>query len=90
VTGSLRDVADGKIRLTLQLVEGQDARYLWGMQEDLAKQPNPGELDDLVAATAGKFEQQLGLAELRHGPDRVDLSTDRWAKLRNASVVSRK
>ncbi len=81
VTGGLRDVAGGRVRLSIQLLGGWDAHYLWGLQQDISKNPSQNELDELVAATAAKLEQQITLAETKFG---ANSPIDSHAKLRQA------
>lgn len=84
ITGGLRDVAGGKVRLSLQLLGGWDAHYLWGLQQDVSKHPSQNELEELVAATAAKLEQQITLAEIKFG---TNAPIDSYAKLRQAVAM---
>ncbi len=84
ITGGLRDTAAGSARLSLQLLGGWDAHYLWGMQEDIPLQTTHDELDELVAAVAAKVDQQLNLAELKFGADSPE---DSRSKMRQATAI---
>ncbi len=62
VTGGLRSVAEGPARLSLNLVSGSDAVYLWAMQADVGGGDDP---EERVAAWAAEFELQVCLAASR-------------------------
>jgi DNA-binding SARP family transcriptional activator len=81
VTGSLRQPEPGCVRISIQIVDGENAQYLWSLQQDLA---SPGvNVDDFVAGTTAKIEQQLTLAEARAGDGRDDRE-DAWHKMHQA------
>lgn len=83
ISGSLRQPEPGCVRVAIQIVDGDSAQYLWTMQKDLTSPCANAEIDDFVAGTAAKIEQQLTLAEAREGHKRVD-GQDAWDKMRQA------
>jgi DNA-binding SARP family transcriptional activator/thioredoxin-like negative regulator of GroEL len=62
ITGGLRSVAEGPARLSLNLVSGDDAVYLWAMQADVGA---GDDRDEAAAAWAAEFELQVCLAASR-------------------------
>lgn len=62
VTGGLRSAAEGPARLSLNLVSGRDAVYLWALQADVGAGDDP---EERVAAWAAEFELQVCLAASR-------------------------
>jgi DNA-binding SARP family transcriptional activator len=83
VTGSLRRLEDGALRIAVQLLEGQTAQYLWTELTDLPPRPRQGEMDEFAAAIAAKLEQRLTLAAAK-GSDRP---TQAWDAVRRGSSV---
>ncbi|WP_291985328.1 BTAD domain-containing putative transcriptional regulator [Candidatus Accumulibacter sp. ACC007] len=79
VTGSLRRPESGCLRVALQIVDGEKAQYLWSLQHDLASCGASSEVDDFVAATAARIEQQLSLAEAAAGAAHGDRQ-EAWHK----------
>lgn len=79
VTGSLRRPESGCLRVALQIVDGEKAQYLWSLQHDLASCGTSSEVDDFVAATAARIEQQLSLAEAAAGAAHGDRQ-EAWHK----------
>jgi len=84
ISGSVRQPEPGYVRVAIQIIEGESAQYLWTMQQDLAAPCANGEVDDFVARTAAKIEQQLTLVEAREGHKRTD-GLDAWDKMRQAN-----
>lgn len=84
VTGSLRLPERGCLRISLQIVDGEKAQYLWSLQQDLASRVATAEVDDFVAGTAARIEQQLILAEGAAG-DSNDVRHDAWQKTHQAT-----
>ena len=87
LTGSVRRLAAGRLRINLELVEGESGRHLWSTHEALADQPSPDESDELVASLAARLEPQLNLAELRAGRAPSEAAGDAWAMLRRAMAA---
>ncbi|MCB1964820.1 MAG: tetratricopeptide repeat protein [Candidatus Accumulibacter sp.] len=84
VTGSLRLPERGCLRIALQIVDGDKARYLWTLQQDLASRGATADIDDFVAGTAARIEQQLILAEAAASDTRGDRQ-DAWQKTHQAT-----
>jgi DNA-binding SARP family transcriptional activator/Flp pilus assembly protein TadD len=84
VTGSLRRLATGRLRLNVELLEGETGRHLWSTHEERSTQPTPEESDVLVAALAARLEPQLNLAELSAGRGSREAAGDAWTMLRRA------
>jgi len=84
ISGSLRQPEPGCVRVAMQIVDGESAQYVWTMQQDLASPRGSREVDDFVAGTAAKIEQQLTLAEASEGRKRTE-GHDAWDKMRQAS-----
>jgi adenylate cyclase len=84
ISGSLRQPEAGRVRVAIQIVDGESAQYVWTMQQDLGRPPASGEVDDFVAGTAAKIEQQLTLAEAREGNKRTE-GHDAWDKMHQAN-----
>lgn len=84
VTGQLRRVRDGKLRLNVELVECVDARHLWSSQEEFPSLEQSDEVDAMVASLAGRLEPQLNLAELKRHSAQPALPQDAWMMLRHA------
>jgi DNA-binding SARP family transcriptional activator len=85
VTGSLRRLDDGGIRIALQLLEAESAQYLWTELTDLAERPAQAALDEFVARISGKLEQRLTLAASRSTGAGPDAPRDAWDALRKGS-----
>jgi len=83
VSGSLRQPEPGCVRIALQIVDGEKARYLWSLQQDLPSRGGHANVDDFVAGTTAKIEQQLALAEAGAGEGRDD-PQDAWQKMHQA------
>ena len=62
VTGGLRSAAEGPARLSLNLVCGDDAVFLWGMQAELGAGED---VEERAAAWAADFELQACVAAAR-------------------------
>jgi DNA-binding SARP family transcriptional activator len=62
ITGGLRSVAEGPARLSLNLVSGDDAVYLWALQADVGA---GDDREESAAAWAAEFELQVCLAASR-------------------------
>lgn len=84
VTGSLRQPEVGCLRIALQIVDGENAQYLWSVQQDLASRGGNAEVDDFVAGAAARIEQQLSLAEATTGAG-SDNRQDAWQKTHQAA-----
>jgi DNA-binding SARP family transcriptional activator/tetratricopeptide (TPR) repeat protein len=84
VSGQLRRMRDGRLRLNVELVECEDARHLWSAQEEFPSLEQSDEVDAVVASLAGRLEPQLNLAELRWHSARPALPQDAWTMLRIA------
>jgi DNA-binding SARP family transcriptional activator len=84
ISGSLRQPEPGCVRVAIQIVDGENAQYVWTMQQDLAAPRANREIDDFVAAIAATIEQQLTLAEASAGHKRTG-GHDAWDKMRQAS-----
>jgi len=67
VTGSLRRPAPAQLRAALQIVDNASGQYLWSAQQDLDLPVAQQELDDFIAASAARIEQQLTLSEAKSG-----------------------
>jgi DNA-binding SARP family transcriptional activator len=65
VGGGLRRTPEGLVRLSLHLIAGEEALYLWSLQEDLAARPASGMLDERIAAWAAEIDLQLSVAWAR-------------------------
>jgi adenylate cyclase len=85
VTGSLRRLDHGGIRIALQLLEGESAQYLWTELNDLPEHLPHAVLDEFVAGSAGKLEQRLTLAAARSADATRGAPRDAWDALRKAS-----
>lgn len=84
VTGHLRRVRDGKLRLNVELVECEDARHLWSAQEEFPSPELSDDGDAMVASLAGRLEPQLNLAELKWRSVHPAVPQDAWMMLRHA------
>jgi len=84
VAGSLRQPEPGCVRIAIQLVDGENAQYLWSLQQDLPSRDGNAGVDDFVAGTTARIEQQLAVAEAR-APDDRDDGQDAWRKMHQAS-----
>jgi DNA-binding SARP family transcriptional activator len=87
ITGSLRRLDDRRIRIAVQLLEGESAQYLWTELTDLAEQPAQVALDEFVAAISAKLEQRLMLAASRSGGPAPQAPRDAWDAMRKAMSV---
>lgn len=67
VTGSLRLPSPTQLRASLQIVDNASGHYLWSAQQDLIFPVAQQELDDFVATSAARIEQQLTLSEAKSG-----------------------
>lgn len=81
VGGGLRRTPEGTVRLTLHLIAGEEALYLWSLQENLDARPASGVLDERIAAWAAEIDLQVSVAWARrqrrpHGDDARDLVRD--------------
>jgi adenylate cyclase len=85
VTGSLRRLDEGGIRIAIQLLEGESAQYLWTELNDLPERPAQAALDEFVARISGKLEQRVTLAASRSTGARREAPRDAWDALRKAS-----
>ena len=83
ITGSLRQPEPGCVRIAIQIVDGETAQYLWSLQQDLASRGGNPDIDDFVAGTTARIEQQLTLALARAGEGRDDRQ-DAWHKMHEA------
>ncbi|WP_291995521.1 BTAD domain-containing putative transcriptional regulator [Candidatus Accumulibacter sp. ACC003] len=83
VTGSLRQPESGCLRIALQIVDGEKAQYLWSLQQDLLR-GGKAAVDDFVAGSAARIEQQLSVAEATAG-DAHDDRHDAWHKTHQAA-----
>ena len=83
ISGSVRQPEPGCVRVAIQIIEGKSAQYVWTMQQDLAAPCATQDVDDFVAGTTAKIEQQLTLVESREGHKRTAL--DAWSKVRQAN-----
>jgi TolB-like protein len=84
ISGSVRQYEPGSVRVAIQIIESASGQYVWTMQHDLAAPSAPREVDDFVAGTSAKIEQQLTLVEAREGQKRTD-GLDAWDKMRQAN-----
>ncbi|WP_300319181.1 BTAD domain-containing putative transcriptional regulator [Accumulibacter sp.] len=89
VTGSLRQPEAGVLRIAVQIVDGETAQYLWSLQQDLTARGDTADVDNFVAGTAARIDQQLTLAEAGGGADgtgddRYDERPDAWHKTHQA------
>ena len=64
VTGHLRRVREGKLRLKVELVECEDARHLWSALDEFPDAQLSDDVDVLAASLAARLEPQLNMAEL--------------------------
>lgn len=85
VTGSLRRLDDGSIRIAIQLLEGESAQYLWTELNDLSARPPQSALDEFVAGISGKLEQRLTLAASRAAGAGREAPRNAWDALREGS-----
>jgi DNA-binding SARP family transcriptional activator/lipoprotein NlpI len=83
VTGSLRRLDEGTLRVAIQLLEGDSAQYLWTELTDLPARPKQTQLDEFLAAIAAKLEQRLTVEASKGG----EAPKDAWDALRRASSV---
>jgi len=87
VTGSLRRLDDRRIRIAIQLLEGESAQYLWTELTDLPERPTQVALDEFVAGISAKLEQRLTLAASRSGGPAPQAPRDAWDAIRKAGSV---
>jgi adenylate cyclase len=85
VTGHLRRVREGKLRLNVELVACEDARHLWSVQDEVSDPLAPDDADLVVASLASRLDPQLNLAELNRLKDKAAVPPDAWTMLRRAS-----
>jgi len=83
ISGSVRQHGPGCVRVAIQIIEGESAQYVWTLQQDLAAPCATQDVDDFVAGTAAKIEQQLTLVEARESHKQTGL--DAWGKVRQAN-----
>ncbi|MGO9933151.1 MAG: TIR domain-containing protein [Steroidobacteraceae bacterium] len=84
ISGSVRQHESGRVRVAIQIIEGESAQYVWTMQQDLAAPCASEDVDDFVARTSAKIEQQLTLVEA--GKERhKGTAHDAWSKVRQAN-----
>lgn len=83
INGSVRQPEPGCVRVAIQVVDGESAQYLWTMQQDLAAPCATREVDDFVAGTTAKIEQQLTLVEAKESHKQT--GHDAWSKVRQAN-----
>jgi DNA-binding SARP family transcriptional activator/predicted Zn-dependent protease len=85
VTGSLRRLESGRLRLNVELVDGDSGRHLWSAREEIPVEPAAEASDALVVALTARLEPQLNLAELRaaRAPE-AGAGDDAWTMLRRA------
>ena len=84
VVGGLRRTPEGQLRLSLHLLAGEDALYLWSLQETWDAIPASAVLDEHVAAWAADIDLQVSVAWARRqrgsepgaGSDARDLVRD--------------
>ena len=69
--------------MAIQIIEGESSQYVWTTQQELAAPCATREVDDFVAGTAAKIEQQLTLVEARE--DHKGTAHDAWSKVRQAN-----
>lgn len=82
VTGSLRQPEPARVRISVQVVDGESLQYVWSIQQDFDAAAL-GNLDEFVAGTSARIEQQITLAE--GGPrGRRPQGKDAWDKMRQA------
>ncbi len=84
ISGSLRQPEPGCVRVAMQIVNAESNQYVWTVQQELAAHCAKGEIDDFVARTAARIEQQLILAEAEEGGKRT-AGHDAWDKMHQAS-----
>jgi DNA-binding SARP family transcriptional activator len=87
VTGSLRRLDDRRIRIAVQLLEGESAQYLWTELNDLPEQPTQVALDEFVAGISAELEQRLTLAASHSGGPAPQAPRDAWDAMRKAGSV---
>lgn len=87
VTGSLRRLDDRRIRIAVQLLEGESAQYLWTELNDLPERPTQVALDEFVAGISAKLEQRLTLAASRSTGPASQAPRDAWDAMRKAGSV---
>ena len=85
VTGHLRRVREGKLRLNVELLECEDARHLWSALDEFPETQLSDDVDVLAASLAARLEPQLNLAELNRCNRQPGLPPDAWAMLRHAT-----
>jgi DNA-binding SARP family transcriptional activator/Flp pilus assembly protein TadD len=84
VVGGLRRTPEAQLRLSLHLVAGEDALYLWSLQETFDAAPASALLDERIAAWAADIDLQVSVAwarrqrrgEASEGADARDLVRD--------------
>jgi TolB-like protein/Tfp pilus assembly protein PilF len=83
VNGSVRQHEPGCVRVAIQIVDGESAQYLWTLQQDLAAPCATQDVDNFVAGTTAKIEQQLTLVEAKESHKQT--GHDAWGKVRQAN-----
>lgn len=83
VTGSLRRLDDGMLRVAIQLLDGESAQYVWTQLTDLPPRPKQAQLDEFLEGIAARLEQQLTMAASKG----TQPPKDAWDALRRASSV---
>jgi adenylate cyclase len=83
ISGSVRQHEPACVRVAIQIIDGESAQYVWTMQQDLAAPRATRDVDDFVAGTAAKIEQQLTLVEAKESHKQT--GHDAWGKVRQAN-----
>jgi len=83
VSGSVRQNELECVRVAIQIVDGESAQYLWTIQQDLPAPCATRDVDDFVAGTTAKIEQQLTLVEAKESHKQT--GHDAWDKVRQAN-----
>lgn len=87
VGGGLRRTPEGRVRLSLHLIAGEDAMYLWSLQEDLDAQPASALLDERIAAWAAEIDLQASVAWARRRRQGAATDDDARDLVRNANSM---
>ncbi len=83
VSGSVRQYEPKYVRVAVQIVDGDSAQYLCTIQQDLAAPCASRDVDDFVAGTTAKIEQQLTLVEAKGSHNQT--GHDAWGKVHQAN-----
>ncbi len=84
ISGSVRQHESERVRVAIQIIERESAQYVWTMQQDLAAPCASEDVDDFVARTSARIEQQLTLVEAGKEPHK-GTAHDAWSKVRQAN-----